>query len=58
MPSNKHGGRGRCVIVNWRVKAGKRDVFDSAKKIDCEEFIRENKGKIGGIKLKLVSPNC
>jgi hypothetical protein len=57
MPSNKSGGRGRSAIYNWRVKAGKKEVFSDPKKMKCEEFIRENDGKFDDKKLRLIPPN-
>jgi hypothetical protein len=58
MPSDKHGSRGRSAIVNWRVKAGNKDVFSFPQKMACEEFIRKNGGKLNGQKLRLVPPNA
>lgn len=57
MPSDKHGGRGRSAIYNWRVKAEKKEVFSHPVKLKCEEFIRINNGKIDGKKLRLIAPN-
>jgi hypothetical protein len=45
MPSDRHHGRGRSAIVNWRVKAGKREVFSAEKRGACETFIRERGGE-------------
>lgn len=57
MPSaTVHGGR-RTQIPIWRVKAGKKDIFGSTRKFDCEIFIRDNKGKLDGVKLRLIPPN-
>jgi len=57
MPSDARAG-GRCTaIVSWRVKAGKKDVFSSEKRGACDEFVRRNGGKVGGVKLRLVPPN-
>jgi hypothetical protein len=57
MPSNKRGGRGRSAIVNWRVKAGKMEVFSAPKKGACEQFMRNHSGKLNGVKLRLIPPN-
>ena len=57
MPSDKHHGRGRSAIVNWRVKAGNREVFSDPSKTKCETFVRENGGKLDGNKLRLIPPN-
>jgi hypothetical protein len=57
MPSDKYGGRGRSAIVNWRVKAGNREVFSAEKKNTCAKFIRDNGGKMDGKKLRLIPPN-
>ena len=57
MPSDKRGGRGRSSIVCWRVKAGNREVFSNAVKFVCEQFIRDNGGKLNGKKLRLIPPN-
>jgi hypothetical protein len=58
MPSDSRGGRGRSAIVDWRVKAGNRDVFSHQKKGKCSEYIRDHGGKLDGIKLRLVPPNA
>ncbi len=55
MPSDKHGGRGRGAIVNWRVKAGRKEVFSAEKKQACEIWMRDNASKYRD--LKLVPPN-
>lgn len=57
MPSDKHHGRGRSAIYNWRVKAGKKDVFSDGKKMNCEIFIKEHKSEYK-VKLRLVPPNA
>jgi hypothetical protein len=57
MPSDRRGGRGRSAIYNWRVKAGNREVFGDPTKLKCEQFIRENGGKVDGKKLRLIPPN-
>lgn len=57
MPSDKYGGRGRSAIYNWRVKAGNKEVFSNPVKSKCQEYIREHKGKLDGIKLRLIEPN-
>ena len=57
MPSSIHSGRGRSSIPQWRVKAGNKEVFSDFVKQKCEIFIRENKGKVNGIKLRLIPPN-
>lgn len=57
MPGAKMGGRGRCAIYEWRVKAGNKEVFSHATKFKCTQFIRENNGKLNGVKLKLIPPN-
>ena len=57
MPSDVKGGRGRSAIYNWRVKAGNREVFSDPVKGKCKDFIRENKGKKDGVKLRLIPPN-
>lgn len=57
MPSPRRGGRGRSAIADWRVKAGRREVFFSAKKTDCTTFIRSHDGKIDGVNLRLIPPN-
>jgi hypothetical protein len=56
MPSDKHGGRGRSAIYNWRVKCGKREVYSDPVKFSCTTWIRENQ-KNYPQKLKLVKPN-
>jgi len=56
MPSDKHGGRGRSAIYNWRVKCGNKEVYSSPVKMDCTTFIRDNK-KNYPQKLKLITPN-
>lgn len=56
MPGPRSGSRGRGAIYDWRVKAGKREVFSSPKKTDCVEFIR-NSPKVGGKKCRLIPPN-
>ncbi len=43
--------------MNWRVKAGKREVFSAEKKLACTAFIREHGGKLDGVKLRLIPPN-
>jgi hypothetical protein len=57
MPSDVHGGRGRSAIYNWRVKAGNKEVFSDPVKLKCEQFIRENGGKVNGKKCRLIQPN-
>ncbi len=58
MPSDKVGRSGRRnAIHNWRVKAGKKEVYSREKKIDCEQFIRDNNGRLNGKKLRLIPPN-
>ena len=57
MPSDIHGSRGCSVIYNWRVKAGKKEVFSFPTKMKCSEFIRDNGGKMDGKKLRLIPPN-
>ncbi len=57
MPSDRHGGRGRSAIYNWRVKAGNREVFSHPVKMKCEEFIRNCGGKHEGKKCRLIPPN-
>lgn len=57
MPSDGRGGRGRNRIVNWRVKAGNREVFSDQVKMRCEVFIRSWDGKMDGKKLRLIPPN-
>ena len=58
MPSDRHGGRGRSAIYNWRVKAGNREVFSDPVKQRCEEFIRNNPvWKASGKKCRLIPPN-
>jgi hypothetical protein len=57
MPSDKHGGRGRSAIYNWRVKAGNKEVFSDPVKSKCAEFIRKNDGKYDGKKCRLIPPN-
>lgn len=55
MPSATRGGRGRCAIPTWRVKAGKKDVFAGTKG-QCTEYIRQH-GKLDGVALRIVPPN-
>ena len=58
MPSDKMGGRGRSAIYNWRVLAGKKEVFSDPFKRKCTQYIRDNDGKDkDGVKLRLISPN-
>ncbi len=57
MPSDTKGGRGRSAIVDWRVKAGKKEVFSDPKKATCEQWIRDHGGKKDGVKLRLIAPN-
>lgn len=57
MPSDRMGSRGREAIYNWRVKAGKKEVFSDAVKHKCVEFVRANGGKLNGFKLRLIPPN-
>lgn len=57
MPSATRGGRGRSSIPQWRVKAGKHEVFSGNTKQQCEIFIRDNGGKLDGKKLRLIPPN-
>jgi len=54
MPSDVRGERGRSQIYNWRVKMGKKEVFSSARRGDCVEWMRKN-AHLG--KLRLVMPN-
>lgn len=56
MPSDQKRGGRRTAIYNWRVKAGKKDVFSDEKKLKCEIFIRENQHEYTK-KLRLVPPN-
>lgn len=58
MPSARRGGRGRSAIPDWRVKAGNREVFSDSVKSKCEQFIRDNGGKVDGKKLRLIPPNA
>lgn len=57
MPGNRVRGGRRTAIHNWRVLAGKKEVYSREKKIDCENFIRANKGKLDGVTLRLIRPN-
>ncbi len=58
MPSDKRGGRGRSAIYNWRVKAGKKEVFSDPVKQKCKDYVRDHDGKgENGEKLKLIPPN-
>lgn len=57
MPSDTMGGRGRSAIYNWRVKVGNKEVYSDPVKNKCEQFIRDNNGKLNGKKLRLISPN-
>lgn len=57
MPGPRMGGRGRSAIYDWRVKAGKRQVYSNPVKMKCKEFIRDNGGKLNGLRLKLIPPN-
>lgn len=57
MPSATTGGRGRSAIPQWRVKAGKREVYSGPSKFMCEQWIRERNGKLNGVKLRLIPPN-
>ena len=56
MPSAMRGGRGRSAIPDWRVKAGKKEVFSDPVKFKCAIFIREHKKEYRE-KLRLISPN-
>lgn len=56
MPSNMIGGRGRSAIYNWRVKAGKKEVFSKPTKFECKIFIKEHQ-KDYHDKLRLIPPN-
>jgi hypothetical protein len=56
MPSDMKGGRGRSAIVNYRVKAGNKDVYSHQTKFKCKIFIKENQ-KDYKEKLKLIPPN-
>jgi len=56
MPSDKMGGRGRSSICDWRVKAGKKEVYRGDSKFDCSMFMKSNP-KVNGKKCKLVPPN-
>lgn len=56
MPSDQKRGGRRTAIYNWRVKAGKKDVFSDEKKLKCEIFIREHQHEHTK-KLRLVPPN-
>ena len=60
MPSAKTHSRGRSAIYDWRVKAGKREVFSAPKKQTCEIWIRDNQASYtadGHTKLRLIPPN-
>lgn len=57
MPGARTHSRGRGAIYNWRVKAGNREVFSFPQKQKCEQFIRDNGGKLDGVKLRLIPPN-
>jgi hypothetical protein len=50
------GGRGRSAIYNWRVKAGKKEVFSKPTKFECKIFIKEHQ-KDYHDKLRLIPPN-
>ena len=56
MPSDIRGGRGRSAIYNWRVKAGKKEVYSDPTKFKCKIFIKENQKNFYD-KLKLIEPN-
>jgi len=56
MPSDIKGGRGRSAIINYRVKAGNKDVFSDAQKFKCKIFIKEHQKEYPQ-KLKLIPPN-
>jgi hypothetical protein len=47
----------RSAIYDWRVKAGKKEVYADPLKLKCEIFMRENGGKLDGRKLRLIPPN-
>jgi hypothetical protein len=53
MPSDLHGSRGRSAISKWRVKQGKRDVYQHEKKGQCEDWMRKNPHPDN----RLVAPN-
>ena len=57
MPSDGRRYGRVTEVVSWRVKAGRRDVFSAEKRTACDQFVRENNGKIDGIKLRVVPPN-
>lgn len=58
MPSSKQGGRGRSAIPYWRVKCGRREVYESrVGKKDCEEWVRAHQPEYDQ-KLKVVPPNA
>lgn len=56
MPSDKKGGRGRCSISAWRVKAGKKEVYRGINRNDCQRWMREHR-KVNGNKCRLIPPN-
>ena len=56
MPSDIRGGRGKSAIYNWRVKAGKKEVYSDPTKFKCKIFIKENQKNFYD-KLKLIEPN-
>jgi hypothetical protein len=56
MPSAKIGGRGRSAIPDWRVKAGKREVFSDPVKFKCSIWMKEHR-KDYPMKLRLIPPN-
>jgi hypothetical protein len=56
MPSAMRGGRGRSAIPDWRVKAGKKEVFSNAVKFKCTIWIREHQ-KEYPVTLRLIPPN-
>jgi hypothetical protein len=56
MPSDIRGGRGRSAIVNYRVKCGKKDLFDNQQKFVCIIWIKEHQREYNK-KLRIVPPN-
>lgn len=57
MPGSRTHSWGRGAIYNWRVKAGKKEVFSDPKKQNCKQYIMDHKGKLEGVKLRLIEPN-
>lgn len=58
MPSARMKGGRRNAIPDWRVKAGNKEVFSHASKFKCEQFMREQGGKMDGVRLRLIPPNA